>query len=472
MGTSVLILLVLGMDGSLFGGAAGDIPTALLALEEARKDIISGRIEWVVMSGPDDPATLSCVSRFAKNGDDIFENRGDEDGWTVFHPDSKLGASMYPQIYMRNTDGEWHYQETGTHAQWWGPDTPTDQSFVMDYIKDIRMVGISPFTRSMKAAVGFEAIWNLPHTDAPEWEQTQVGDVYVVRATYNNGAAEARWEINPNKGWNVERATLTNATNSYEVRCILKQYGDVWFPEKTQYFKNGGLTDSISVRSASINQPTDPRQFTLADLGAEPGTHVSAQHLPTAIGKPRIWNGDAISSWDQWEQDVRDGKCQWGPTFREMHKRRRYDSPYMLPEDRQRRKFSKITHALRSALTAYDELWEAYVRDFIARYQLDEEQSAKAMRILADCQQRAGKIVERIRPEVTSLSSQLQHATKDDDRERVAELQKRVDKLRAPINGIFNESLLPRLEKLPTRKQREAADKRLAETQPAKSDKP
>lgn len=67
-------------------------------MERARKSAVtSGTIEWSVKSDADQPKTLFYVSRYARNGDTIFENRGDQDGWTSFDPQTRQGVSQCQQ---------------------------------------------------------------------------------------------------------------------------------------------------------------------------------------------------------------------------------------------------------------------------------------------------------------------------------------------------------------------------------------
>jgi len=105
--------------------------------------------------------------------------------------------------------------------------------------------------------------------------------------------------------------------------------------------------------------------------------------------------------------------------------------------------------------------WDAYVRDFIQRYKLDEEQQQRAFEILKQCKEEARAYVHRRKSTIEDLDRRIQALSGSGDKEKVTELRKlneKKTKLLAPVNMIFEKRLKPRLEKLPTRAQREAAE--------------
>lgn len=109
----------------------------------------------------------------------------------------------------------------------------------------------------------------------------------------------------------------------------------------------------------------------------------------------------------------------------------------------------------------FESQWEAYVREFIQRYQLDEGQSQRATAILKDCQELARRQIQRRRPELERLDKKLLSLgqSKDGDKlKELTEINQRRTKLLEPINEIFEKQLKPRLERLPTRAQRQAAE--------------
>jgi|GEM_PF-1044020 len=111
--------------------------------------------------------------------------------------------------------------------------------------------------------------------------------------------------------------------------------------------------------------------------------------------------------------------------------------------------------------TDFESQWDAYVRDFIQKYKLDEEQQQRAYAILKQCKEEARAYVDKRKSTIEDLDRRIQALAGSGDKEKAAELGKlneKKTKLMAPVNMIFEKRLKPRLEKLPTRAQREAAE--------------
>ncbi len=112
--------------------------------------------------------------------------------------------------------------------------------------------------------------------------------------------------------------------------------------------------------------------------------------------------------------------------------------------------------------TEFESQWEAYVREFIQRYRLDEAQTQRANAILKDCQDQANRHIQRCKSELEQLDRKLTDLgqSKEGGKDKIKELSEineQRNKLLAPINEIFEKQLKPRLERLPTRAQRQAA---------------
>ncbi|MBN2447459.1 MAG: hypothetical protein JXO22_12075 [Phycisphaerae bacterium] len=108
----------------------------------------------------------------------------------------------------------------------------------------------------------------------------------------------------------------------------------------------------------------------------------------------------------------------------------------------------------------YESEWDKYVADFIERYSLNDAQTQKAHTILKSCKEQAAQLVRRNKSKIEVLDKQLADARKDKDTaSEVAKLTKQRDGLLEPLTQIFERQLKPRLDKLPTRAQREAAEK-------------
>lgn len=105
--------------------------------------------------------------------------------------------------------------------------------------------------------------------------------------------------------------------------------------------------------------------------------------------------------------------------------------------------------------------WEKYVRDFIEKYQLDDQQSQKAKAILEDCEQQKERYLSSKKEEIDLIDKQIAETQKSSDKNKsqtLAKLSDRKKKLSSPVDQIFNQQLKPRLDRLPTRAQRRAAE--------------
>ena len=116
---------------------------------------------------------------------------------------------------------------------------------------------------------------------------------------------------------------------------------------------------------------------------------------------------------------------------------------------------------LRTIKFDFETEWEAYTRDFITRHQLNDEQAQKAWNICAACQEQARAYVASRRADFEELDQQMASARASGsltDPPSMQKLESRREKLMQPVTRVFDERLKPRLDRIPTRKQRAAAD--------------
>lgn len=418
-------------------------PKALLALEASRKAIISGEIEWNVKANNE--PLMNVKSMYARNGDWLFENKGDGDG--------RVAGGKGPVRLMRNASGYW-FVSNPMAASLTEPDNP-ERPPLLEFVKDIRFIGIAPSPWSMNEGVGFTAVWDDPHNKIVFWQETRDGDRFTVRGEADSGAV-FEWTVNSAKGWCVERVAFgTQDQWTQEARSDLKKFGDVWMPARTEYFLNGENTATVTIERALVNQDSDAASLTPSDAGLEPGTHVTIAGKPATGPDLNIWNGDEICKFTEWAQDVKAGRRAYGPTFQKFFAENKPGAAQGAPRPNNgaAQVDGRVVAARREA-RRHAGLWEAYVLKFIERYKLGDEQSQKAMQILAQCQQRADQILSLREPQLIALYSEQAATT---DTERNATLQEKIDKLRAPIDEVFEQQLKPRLNKIPTHSQRDAA---------------
>lgn len=118
--------------------------------------------------------------------------------------------------------------------------------------------------------------------------------------------------------------------------------------------------------------------------------------------------------------------------------------------------------------TEFESQWETYVREFIQRYQLDDAQTQKAQSILKDCQDLGQRQMQKRKPEIERLEKKLATLPESKDKlKEMTEINQQRAKLLEPITEIFEKQLKPRLDKLPTRAQRQTAEQGGRPNQPA-----
>lgn len=366
---------------------------------------------------------------------------------------------------MINDAGTWHFEESALACKWW-PKAREDSDYNRTHlrgVREIRAVGVSPFSGSVDYLKGVSALW--PPSDDPiiSWSQDQYDDYYIVRGQHQSGAL-LTWYIAADRGWNAERITLEfDGKILAEVQCTLEKFGETWFPADTRYYRDGALRETVSVQAARFNDDADLDRFTLHDLGVEPGSTISEQGAGPRAGLELLtWTGQGIGQFSEWLERVRSGKWNWGPTHQKVQRSGVFESRYDTPEQLKQRRLFWRAFRIKTALKGHEGLWAQYVRDFINRYQLDREQSEKANLILLECQRRADELIQRRRNQLTELVSEMLDAAAAGRTLEADRFRQRLQEGLRPIETIFEHSLKPRLEPIPTRAQRKAAEERAA----------
>jgi hypothetical protein len=118
--------------------------------------------------------------------------------------------------------------------------------------------------------------------------------------------------------------------------------------------------------------------------------------------------------------------------------------------------------------------WEKYVREFIEKYKLNDEQAQKANTVLEDCKSQRDRYLRGRQEQIEQLDKQIEELKNSKDKNKATHLAKLTDtrkKLMEPIDQIFEQQLKPRLERLPTRAQRRAAEAAAKKTRTKKPSK-
>jgi hypothetical protein len=426
--------------------ASEERPAELLALENARAALLTGQIDFSVHTNRpcgtwwDEPRFYTA--RFG--GDDyLLEDRGDREGVVWRGPDGQPHPDVgrRPYRWLVHDGKQWAMRDGSLAAE---------VNLLVSDVIDARCFGIVSMLPLGGASSLHERIWR---TGDATYETGQTADgLQEVIARHARGNWEKRWLLDPQRGWNPVRVTVTvGGKFRSEGRTSLKKYGDVWFPEVCEIYdhtyKDG--TEPLYVMrvySTSFNQPDQPLRFTPGDIGIEVGTNIHIrrdwQNRETVT---MGWDGQRLVTREEWRRRFHSG---------ELKKGRRnvaaLERSFAMGEDAE----SKIR------------LMTGYTLGFIKQYALDDEQTQKAMSILADCRKRAESYgaskkdeFDRIRRE--ALATYDDASLSPDERSRKLEpLKQRMLRMERPLERIYYHELIPRLNKLPTRAQRDAAAER------------
>ncbi len=424
---------------------AGDPPAALRAFVETRNDLLTGEVSFsrATFRGradqPDKPVYFTA--RFA--GDSyVLEDRGDKDGAHGKTPEGEPNRN--PIRYLMHDGWQWEKWEgnIGARLQL----TQTD-------VIDIRSLGTAFRLPQAKR------VDQLVDDSAPfEYSETAEEDgMIVVRSHVPGFDRQSEITIDPAKGWNIVRSVLfENDKLLTEERITLKQFGDTWYPEKWQLFEsthNEGTTpaEEIVITHAAFNQPDHPIQFRPADIGVDVGTPVTVFSDSNAAAQNQftklVWDGAKPVARTEFQQRLKSGDLKIGPRVREF--------------------IDKDLVEGQSEDQLFD-TWTAYTKHFISRYELDIEQSQKALAILDDCKEQARRYRQQ-KAEAFKRARERANEVLDgtnmtaEERERnLRECKERMNAIQRPLWRIYELTLVPRLNRLPTRTQRDAEAKREA----------
>ncbi|MCG3128618.1 MAG: hypothetical protein CHACPFDD_03507 [Phycisphaerae bacterium] len=453
-------------------------PQAIRALQESRRSIVSGTIAWSREDHQQLPGRrFQFVSRMALNGDMVVKHLGDQDGWVRWGGAPLAPYSRFPEFYLQNADGLWHHPDASIAADIWRRgDAGQERNPPPDVAEhpDIRMLGVHPLSRA-----GFEsgtnAQWGVhldskspAGTEPSEWQERISGTQHEVTLRQSNGT-QLVWTIDAARGWNSVSARLVDGAGKVRAECKseLRELAGMWLPAQVTYYRDGALVETYTIDDAVINAPDDPASLGGRDIGLEPGFNVTPQNLREEGGVGvMFWDGDRVVTLADWKK-ARAAGAQPGPTI--MARRRGEHSPFMTAEQLKNWETHHREMAFRSTQNKPISLWEQYVRDFCERFKLNDEQRQKAFQILKECQGHGQEYLNRRKTDFYKAQDEIGVARKASDNDKLRATNERLAELRRPIDDIFEKQLKPRVDKLPTRQQRDDEAKRAAAatTQPA-----
>jgi hypothetical protein len=394
----------------------------------------------------------------------VLVNQGDDEG--VFERDAEgkpVPAWLNRPEHSLVMDGQvWQHMEGTLDACVLG-----DDSRAFFSLHDLRKMGLNPVT------FGSDLDETLRSHGYPplEYETRVIDGLHVVSGSSGDGGV--KWWIDPEKGWNVVRTEVFHegrkiGERRFELR--LDPHDGIWFPRKVELYRlAAGDTDPSSVielHSTEFNRPEHPAELTPAGIGIEVGTSMTFQDRePVRFG---YWDGEKAVPFAELMQRIQSGELTMGASVsRARAQLRSHARRQKLMASAPEATSPDGAPATRPALTipelewtTFETQWEAYTRLFIARYRLDKEQAQKAWSVCKDCQERGRAYVANHRSELEELDRRIETAKKPSpagDKALAAELALQRQKLMGPLAKLFEERLKARLEFLPTRAQREAA---------------
>lgn len=454
-------LLLLAQDWS------ASKPPALLALEESRRSMLSAEVHYSTSwsSGAYAGHELHYATRLAPNNDLIYEELGDEEGVRMRTMDDQP-AAVSKQRLLRSDSGSFQYCEMTTIANYWRGRSLGS----MPPPNDIRALGLNANLFASQSETISGAMWSFtrhPSANLLGYKERQDGPFHIVTVALDNGL-EVVWYINEEKGWNAERIERkVNGKTVAQAVFELQEFEGGWFPATSRFGKDPeNPWYIVSVQDASFNQPDHPRSFNPIDIGVEAGMQLTPQDIKDLAAAQDFlrsvptWDGQKVTGFDEFAARVQRGEAEYGPTLKAIWAAEMAGT-YKDPDEDLVKAYMYSIAPVRSEVSS----WERYVRAFIERYQLDDQQSQKAMLILKDCESRAEQYLR-------ANDEKFDHLRRDCALGVGADkLIETLSRLRAPVDDIFEKDLKPRLEQLPTRAQRKAAEARaearVAQSQPA-----
>lgn len=435
----------------------GDRPQVLLNLERYRNNLRTAHIDFSTLDIIRDPRVYGPEQqRFFKHRtcrlsgrDIIWVDRGDEEGVVGRTVSGAPNPSRTNPVHvLRRGDGTWEHQEQTDRATTYDSDMP----------------GMAPDLRALGTMYGptvydvADTLWRdpVPQPSPRTYEATAQDGLHIVTAKSDVGTI--KWWIDPKRGWAPTRVALFRDGRVFsESRSVLKQFEGVWFPETVQYFAKGYKDGrepykTVRVYSASWNDPEHPQHFTPEAIGIQKGMILRKKDSYGQELCSGFYNGQAFATPEEYAaQRKLASLAETVARGAELTEEEKWD---LLTRDQN----MFISH------------WEAYTAQFIQRYRLNSEQSDKGWAVLKSCQERANKYLSRHKAEFGEVQKEigvLRDSASSEKTRRLAVSHERRRRLMQPIDDIFENQLKPRLDKLPTRAQRAAAEANAA-TQPAK----
>lgn len=414
------------------------------ALRTARIDY---SLEWRTGEPNESPHSRFFSWRCA--GPDLMNvNYGREDG--VIHESqdgSPSTATFLGHISALAQDGQiWAHTEDCPEVGVW----PTFRAGRFALL-DLRKIGFYPANLYDDLEMARERLG----PDGGQYSQRSEGGLEIVTFEIKERGGFVWW-IDPAKDWAVVRNATFDAEGKQigETRFEYEVFDGYWFPRHIENLDTSGGQASpflvIDTIAAEFNRPEHPPMLTKADIGTEVGTAIMYEESDRPMA---IWDGAKPVSRAEYRARVEQGELTPGPNrqrvLRQLQAR--------AEREARLREITATTQATSKPAPRESE-WERFTREFIKIYELGDEQSQKAHLICRECQNLAREILDSRRSEIESVEGELSAMSAPGGTVNPAkrqELQRKLDRLTAPVQAIFESNLRPRFFKLPTKAQLE-----------------
>ncbi|TWT43871.1 hypothetical protein RAS1_02710 [Phycisphaerae bacterium RAS1] len=448
--------------------AAAEKPAVLQAAESVGDSISTARISyshWIRELDSDEPPHTEFFLYQCAGDRFITRILGDEEGVVLRGRDGRP-ATQYsfigPRHVLSDKSGIWIHAEGDPGATVSSVQGRHSES---GRVLDLRSFSATPNARgtmdNLRMAAGLPPATYTTSTD---------GELDVVETT--NEGWTIKWWIDRTRDFNVVKSqTLREGQLLGEVRYQVERIDGIWFPTRVERFRldSGGdrPIEVLQIHKAEFNRSNQPPALTPADIGVEVGTDVQFNDRPQEDG---YWDGEKVIPVDQFFRKLHSGELVRGPGVQAAMERLPRLTPEILEEHRAAERaenaqpadetptgleLPKPAAALRRQT---DSEWARYTRKFIADFSLDREQCQKAWGILRDCQEQAARYLKRERLAFEKLDDAEPGAATGAPASSPAGSARAI-RLREPIDKIFEAELKPRLNRLPTRAQRQRTER-------------
>jgi hypothetical protein len=407
----------------LQANAAQGVPAELKAALAARQ-FQNAQITWEALTGPPN-------SQFRSWG--VATYVGDQVAHETHYPDNPPNSSMVDHTVFRGLYWEGGLLENEGDAL--TARLLTEPRMGNGVLMDYRVLGMHARTSTAPEYNPFEVRGDA----TPAYSVTKRDGLAVVSAVERAAERvfERRWSIDPQSGWNVilyeevsdGRPTLTVGTK-------LAKTGEYWFPQEVEYRNPDGPYATFRIREVKLNNPNLPKRLMPEFIEVVPGTNIYRM-FPDAPPEAARFDGERIIGVEEFKRRRRAGEIQRGEAFvRDLAR-----GPEILAQQRAGEKYTPSE-------------WEKFVARFIAEHNLDNGQGTRAWSIYRDCRDSADQYLKKHKEEFDELDKGRAALKFTPNADQSAKLAARAAELRRPVQEIFDEQLVPRLDKLLTREQR------------------